>query len=117
MANLQDIFNRIQQTKKEQRELKTVYRDSLANSQTYQNVVEEIKTLKDKKKKIEDDIKSDFRSEFDRLERIKIDLESDKEMMSDLAFNQLVKGEKIELTDQYENQYEPIFSVRFKKLS
>ncbi len=116
MANLQTIFDRMQETKKEQSELKKSYRESLANSKSYQDVVEELTKLRDKKKKIEGAIKDDFKSEFSRLEQIKLDLESDKEIMSDLAMNQLVKGESIKIIDQYENQYEPVFNVKFKKI-
>lgn len=116
MADLQEVFDRIQETKKEQRDLRSSYRDALANSQSYQDTIEELRVLREKKKKIESGIKDDFRGEFDRLDRIKLDLEADKEVMSDLAFNQLIKGETIALIDQYENKYEPVFSVRFQKI-
>ncbi len=116
MANIQEIFDRMQATKKEQRELKKVYRDSLANSASYQRVVEDLKALKEKKKDLEQAIKDDMRSEFDKLERLKVDLESDKELINDLALNQMLKGQAIDIKDQHENQYEPIFSVKFKKI-
>jgi len=103
------------ESKKEQREIKKMYRDALSTSKVYQDVLEELKVLKDRKKKIEDNIKDNFRSEFDKLDTLKTDIESDKMLISDVAINQLVKGEMVEITDQYENKYEPIFSVRFKK--
>lgn len=115
MSRLQDVFNRIQQTKKEQREIKSMYRDALTNSQRYQTVVEELKTLKEKKKKIEDSIKDEFRSEFNKLDTLKLDIENDNLLMSDLAINKLMKGETVEITDEKDNKYEPAFSVRFKK--
>src|SRR3989339_323772 len=111
MSKLQEIFNRMLESKKEQREIKKMYRDALSTSKVYQDVLEELKVLKDRKKKIKDN----FRSEFDKLDTLKTDIESDKMLISDVAINQLVKGEMVEITDQYENKYEPIFSVRFKK--
>lgn len=116
MAKIQEVFDRIEKVKKEQREIKKAYRDALDNSQEHQELTEKMKELRDKKKQIEEEMKQDFSAEFTRLEDLKIDLETDKEMMSDLAFNTLLKGEKIEVKDQYENEYEPIFNVKFKKI-
>jgi hypothetical protein len=116
MERIQEVFNKIEEIKKEQREIKKSYRDALSNSQEYQDVVDKLSTLKDRKKQVEEGIKDDFNSEFTRLEDLKIDLEAEKEMLSDIALNKLVKGEKLEIKDQYDNQYEPIFSVKFKKL-
>ena len=116
MERIQEVFNKIEEIKKEQREIKKSYRDALSNSQEYQDVVDKLSTLKDRKKQVEEGIKDDFNSEFTRLEDLKIDLEAEKEMLSDIALNKLVKGEKLEIKDKYDNQYEPIFSVKFKKL-
>ncbi len=115
MSRLQDVFNRIQKTKKEQKEIKAMYRDALANSYRYQELIEEIKALKEKKKKMEEAIQDDFRSEFNKLETLKTDIENDVLLMSDLAINKLMKGETVEIVDEKDNKYEPTFSVRFKK--
>jgi len=116
MANIQEVFNRIQKTKKEQKELKTMYRDALNNSGAYQRSLEELKKLKEEKKKYEDGIKQEFSSEFDKLEILKNELMNDNQLLSDIAMSQVAKGEKIEISDEYETKYEPIFSVRFKKV-
>jgi len=115
MSRLQEVFNRIQSTKKEQKEIKTMYRDALANSHRYQELKEELQAMKEKKKKMEEVIQDDFRSEFNKLETLKIDIENDVLLMSDLAINKLMKGETVEITDEKENKYEPSFTVRFKK--
>lgn len=115
MSQLQEVFNRIQKHKGEQREIKNAYRDRLANSESYQAVVEELKTLKAKKQELEAGFKLEFQSEFEKLEVLQADVESDNLLLSDLAINQLVKGEAIVVMDDKQNQYEPLFSVRFKK--
>ena len=112
MANLQSIFDRVQDLKKEQRDLKRDYRDSLAGSAQYQEVIEKIKVLREKKVVIEEGYKKDF----PQLDKLKNNIESDIEMLSDIALNHLVKGESIKIIDAYENQYEPIFNVKFKKI-
>ena len=115
MANLQEIFNRIQQTKKEQKDIKSMHRDALANSNSLQEIIEELKTLREKKKGIEDTIKSDFLAELEKLDTLKLDLENDMMLLSDAALSKVMNGELVEITDEYENKYEPIFKVQFKK--
>jgi len=115
MANIQEVFLRIQETKKEQKDIKSMYRDALQNSKAYQDVAEEINKLKDRKKQIEENIKDDFKSEFDKLETLKNDIDNDNLLLSDAALTQLMSGKTVEVQDTYENKYEPIFSVRFKK--
>ena len=38
-------------------------------------------------------------------------------MLSDIAIAKITKGEAIGITDKYSNEYEPIFKVKFKKVS
>ena len=115
MQNIQEIFDRIQTHKKEQKELKTAYKDALNASAPHKKIVEDIKELREKKKKMEFSIKEDFTSEFTKLEALEVDIASDMEILNDLAISQLMRGEPVAVTDQYQNSYDPIFSVRFKK--
>ena len=115
MANLQSVFSRIQKSKKEQRDIKKMYHDALNNSQSFQKMVEELKIMRDKKKKFEDSMKDEFRSEMNKLETLKVDIENDNMLLSDAALTELVSGKMVQVTDEYETKYEPIFSVRFKK--
>lgn len=115
MQNIQEIFDRIQAHKKEQKELKAAYKDALNASAPYKKIVEDIKELREKKKKMEFSIKEDFTSEFAKLEALEVDIASDVEILNDLAISQLMRGEPVSVTDQYQNSYDPIFSVRFKK--
>lgn len=115
MADVQEIFDRIKKTKKEQRVIMEVYRDALANSYKYQNTVEDLKVLKEKKKQIEEGVKDDLKTEFVKLDKLKKSVEDDNQLLSDAALTGLVKGEEVEIFDENENQYLPIFSVKFKK--
>lgn len=115
MSNLQEVFLRIRETKKEQKKLKDAYRDALLNSAEYKQVSDDLKDLRNRKKQIEADIRAQFSSEFTRLDDLKIDLESDFEILSDIALTQLMKGETVKVKDEYEVEYEPIFTVKFKK--
>ncbi|MFH1192498.1 MAG: hypothetical protein V1655_03410 [bacterium] len=115
MQNLQTIYTQIKEKQKESKEIKKIYREALANSQAHKEISEEIKTLKEKKKGLEDAIKLDFEKEFERLDILKADIESDKILLNDIALTQLMNGETVEITDEYNTKYEPVFSVSFKK--
>ena len=53
---------------------------------------------------------------MDKLYSIKTDIESEKEILNQAALTKILKGENIEITDEYNNKYEPIFNIRFKKM-
>lgn len=113
---LPDVFKRIQDKKREQKDLKTIYRDALAVNGEYQQVLEEMEALKVKKKKILMAVQADFKEEFDKLEGLKLNIAGDNQLLSDLAMAQLTSGEPVKIVDENKVEYEPIFSVRFKKV-
>lgn len=114
---LPEVFKRIQERKKEQRDLKVMYRDALSINSEYQKIVEELDELKLKKKKIEAAVQMDFKSEFDKLEGLKLNIAGDNQLLSDLAVRSLASGEAIKIVDEHKVEYEPVFTVRFKKVS
>ena len=116
MQNIQEIFNRIQVAKKKQKDIRTAYKDALASSLEYQELTEKLRTMREKKKQIEQTTKEQFSGEFIKLEDLKIDIESDQEMLNDIALNKVMKGESIEIRYEYDNEYEPLFSVKFRKM-
>jgi len=117
MQDIQEIFNKIEESKKDMKELKASYKEALEAIQEYQLVQEEMKALREKRKRIEQAIKEQFATKITKIEDLKIDIESDMEMISDIALAKISKGESIGITDKYSNEYEPIFKVKFKKVS
>lgn len=115
MQQLQEVFNRIQENKKKKKDLETAYRDALAGSLEYKEIKEKMETLRARKKEIEVTIKDQFSGELTKIDDLKIDIASDAEMLTDIAMTQLVKGETVEVKDAYENTYQPVFKVSFKK--
>jgi predicted nuclease with TOPRIM domain len=115
MVEVQEIFNRIQTTKKKQKDIKTLYRDALKNSQEYEEIGEKLKTLREKKKQLEAGIKSQFTSEFTQLDAYEADIAADMQLLTDAAVTMMMKGERVEVQDEYNNVYDPIFQVKFKK--
>jgi len=115
MNKLQEVFKRLQESKEELKKLKKIYRDALDNSQEYKESNDELKIAREKKKSLEDLIKSDFQSEISKQEELKASIADDQMLLSDLALTKVSKGESIEIDDD-NIKYEPIFSVKFKKV-
>ena len=116
MQNIQEVFARIQKAKEKQKELKKMYKEALEQTPGYKDIADDFKELRDKKKQAETQVKHDFAKEFEQLDDLKLDIQTDQELISDIAFNKLVKGETVEVSDKDDNNYEPIFSVKFKKV-
>ncbi|MBD3359829.1 MAG: hypothetical protein GF365_03955 [Candidatus Buchananbacteria bacterium] len=115
MSKIQEIYDRIKQFKEEQKAIRQAYKDELANNQEYQEVKDELESLKQQKKEIENVIKQSMIKDFEKLEDLKLDIDTDNEMISDLAFNKLMKGETVEIEDEWGNKYIPVFKVKFEK--
>ncbi len=115
MPNLQDVFARIKQTSKEKRDIKRTYDDALRASKPYQDILDELKRLKDKKSSFESAIQADFQQELQKMESMKESLNTDRQLLTDMALTQMMKGETVEITDENDVKYEPVFKVSFKK--
>ena len=114
MRNIQEVFNQIQEKKKEMRDIKKMYRDALDSSGEYKELLEKIEQLKAAKKKLEVAAWDDAGSK-NKFETSKLDIKQDRELLTDLAINSLMSGEPIKIVDAYNSEYEPKFSVSFKK--
>lgn len=115
MPSIQEAFDRISQIKKEQKNAKSAYRDALENSDNHRKISEELKSLREKKKQAETIIKKDLGDVYQKIEDLELELKGQKEMIGDIAISSLMKGETVEVKDEYGNFYEPVWSVKFKK--
>jgi predicted nucleic acid-binding Zn-ribbon protein len=115
MKDLQSVFNHIQEMRKEMKEIKREYSDALYNADDHEEISEEIKKLKERKKQIEIRVQESMGSRYAKLEELKDEVASEQEMLNDLAMTTLMDGNTVEVMDEYQNRYEPIFAVRFKK--
>lgn len=114
MRSINEIFEKIQEHKREQREINKEIRENLNNSAPYQNLLEEMQKLKAKKYRLEDEARGNLDQKIDLL---KLNIKEQTQVMSDVALTKIMKGESIHLVDSDKNEYEPVFSVHFKKTS
>ena len=115
MQNIQEIFNHIREMKKEQKDLRDMYKDALVQADEYEEIVEQLTTLREKKKEIETRIQAQLGRAYEKLEDLKREVDTEKEMMNDIALSTLMKGETVVVKDEYDNDYEPNWKVAFKK--
>ncbi len=116
MRNIQEVFNQIQDKKREIRDIKKMYRDTLDISGEYRELSEKIEQLKAKKKQMEAAAWEEVGSK-NKYETSKLDVKQDREMLTDLAISTLMSGETVKIVDKDNNEYEPKFSVSFKKVN
>jgi septal ring factor EnvC (AmiA/AmiB activator) len=117
MKNLQEVFNELTEVKKTIKEIQTEYKDALTNSPDFQETNDKIKELTEKRKQIQNNIQAEMGQRFQDLEIAKDQQKDLKEMISDIAMNNLIDGKSIELKDDNDSVYEPKFSVTFKRTS
>lgn len=117
MKEIQEIFNELKETKKEQSEIRAEYKDLLAQNQEYQELKEQLDELKMRKKEIETMSQAQMGSRWDKLDDLKLTIADLKQIQSDIAMTTLMEGKPVEVVDEYNNLYEPNFSVSFKKTS
>lgn len=115
MKSAQDVFLKVQELKREKRAIRKEYADVLANEDEYTKIISEIRRLRVRKAQIEAKAQEAMGSRFARLEEVNSELVAQQEMLSDISIANLVDGLAVEVTDEFENKYEPVFSVKMRK--
>lgn len=116
MQNMQEIFDQIQELKQTRKEIGKEYRDALAQTSGYQEVTDEIKKLREKKKLLESGAQSEMGSRYEELETAKNEIISLEEMLTDIAMTNLMDGKNINIKDKNNVKYEPSYKITFKKI-
>ncbi|MEK7545964.1 MAG: hypothetical protein AAB554_02700 [Patescibacteria group bacterium] len=115
MPSLQEVHARLRAKKREKSEIQKAFKDELVNNPRYQQVAEQLKTLKEERKSIENQAWAAASTDADKLDLLGLDIKSDKELLSDIALNMYTKGETVEVIDEYDTRWVPSFTVNFKK--
>ncbi|MBT6254373.1 hypothetical protein HOI83_04045 [Candidatus Uhrbacteria bacterium] len=115
MSRLQETYNELQVAKHELRDLNKMLKDELASSAKYQELVAESKVLREQKKSIENDIKSNALKDAQRMDDLKLEIASLNELLSDLSLNMYIAKETVEIMDEANQRWVPSFKVAFKK--
>ena len=115
MQDLQNIYNRIQDSKARQKGLRLQYKDALASAPDYQNVKEKLDGYRLRKKQIENEVKNEMAGTLLELAKVKKSIADDQQMLSEISMGLLMKGKKVEISGKDDATYEPVFVVRFRR--
>jgi predicted nuclease with TOPRIM domain len=115
MQDMQKVFDEIREAKKEMKEIRAQYKDALAQTDKYQEITEKIKAMRDEKKGVETKVQGQMGKTYEKLEELKTEVTVKIEMLNDIAMTTLMDGKTVEVVDEYQNRYDPVFIVRFKK--
>ncbi|OGL72026.1 hypothetical protein A3C17_04545 [Candidatus Uhrbacteria bacterium RIFCSPHIGHO2_02_FULL_53_13] len=113
--SLAETYNELQEKQREKRELTQGFKDELASNTRYIAIQNDMKKLRAEKKAIENDAYAHNMKDYQRLEDLKTDIKSDRELLSDLALNMYLSNETVEVVDEKNQRWIPEFSVRFHK--
>ena len=97
MPNLEEVYSRLQKKKKERRELNTAYQDELKNHARYQEILAQMKALREEKKSIENELLAQAGTGQD-LDLLKLDIKTDAELLSDLALTTYIENHNCRLS-------------------
>jgi hypothetical protein len=114
MSKIEQIYHRLEANKKRRKELGKMLKDELDHHPQHKELVEEMKVMRERKKGIEQDVRAG-NSEIRELDDIKIDIQTDQELLADVALNMYVNNETVEIIDEYDQTWYPTFKVSFKK--
>jgi len=115
MQDLKDVYVQLQLKKKERKELTTMFQDELKHNGEYQELVKQIKALREKKRSIEDQAKASALHDVKKLDGLKEEIAGSLELLSDIALAKFLNREQVEIVDDEDNRLVPRFSVRFRK--
>jgi hypothetical protein len=114
MTQLQLIYDRQAQTRQEIKEIKAMAAEALENHPKYQDALAELNAAKSKADTLKAEILEGYQKDLDKLDTLKADADNDRQLMTDQALSQFVKGEEVVVTHKGV-EYVAEFSVRFKK--
>jgi len=115
MMSHEEIYKRLQEKKKLKSEANKMLRDELQNNAKYVALSEELKRIRDEIKSIQNEVIQFASSEVQKLEELKADIKTDMEMLTDVTISKFMAHEPVEIIDEFNQKWVPVFAVRFAK--
>lgn len=115
MQDLSSVYAEIQAKKRERKELTKLFQDELSHNGEYQKLLDELKTLREKKKSIEDSAKAGALSDVHRLDTLAEEIKDGSQLLADIAMTKFLARETVEIVADDNVRLVPVFSVKFKK--
>ena len=116
MKDLQEIFNDLLELKKEVRDTRKDYRNILLQDGEYEALLDSMEEFKVKKKELELSAQASLGADWDKLEENKQKIKDLEQIITDVAMTDLMEGKTIEVRDEWDTLYEPVYKINFKKV-
>jgi len=116
LKQLQLIYDRVAETAHEKKTLEAMIKDALTNSKPYGQARDRLLTAQIELKQARDAVFSDFQGDIDKLDTMRLEIKTDKELMTDAALSDYIKGQTVVVKDKDGNEYMPVWSVKFKRV-
>ena len=117
MQSIEEVFEKIQELKEKRKEITREYKEGLLQSVGYEDLMEEIKTLREKKKVMENIVQAEMGTRYEDLENIKSEIADSEQILTDIAMTSLMDGKNINIKDKNNTEYEPSYKITFKKIN
>jgi len=114
-VQLQLVFSKTDEQKNDLAILKRQVKDDLEAMIEYQDLLKEEEVIRQKKRQIINSFNSHNKDIIDKIALKKLDLDSQKQLLSDVAIKEYLAGKTIQITDKNGFILEPVFSVKFRK--
>ncbi len=115
MPELKDVHFRIQDKRKQRREISKGFKDELAHNAGYQEILEELTALKERKKSIENEVRANASADASKLDTLGLEIKADTELLADVAINNFMENRSATFVDDMDQRWVPTFAVRFTK--
>ena len=92
-----------------------MFQDELKHNGEYQQILEQSKQLREKKKSIENQVKASALSNANQMDILALEIKEQGEMLTDIALNMYIANETVEIVDEDQSRWLPQFTVKFKK--
>jgi len=117
MRDIQEVYNELRENKKAQKEIRREYKDALVNANEYEETSAKVKELREKKKQIETMTQSRLGARWDEYEKLKAKQAELDQMITDIAMTTIMDGKTVAIKDEFDNDYEPVYKITFRKVS
>lgn len=115
MQDINAVHAKLEDIKKERRELSKMIKDELSQNEQYKQVVEEMDRLREKKKSIETTARAAVAKDAMQMDALTIEIKDQSQLLTDIALQLLMDNETVDIIDRNSTRWSPVFSVKFKK--
>lgn len=117
MKQLQLIYDEVIEKSEEVRSFNREVKRELDGNVEYRSLGDDIRDIKEKRALIRLSVLEKFGIQTERIGEVISQIKDEKQKMTDVAMTNLMKGLTVLVKDKYEDEYEPVWSVKFKKIS